>query len=130
MIMKIKFELDKNETNACIDIYNSFIQDEGRRLKSCNIKVVNKAIVIDTIIMEDEGIIYDIDVKPGFVKWILNRVKPVIVSVVNIIKLLKDLFEDTILASGSTKVIVDGQTVYTNQDEAHSNDLDADLCLL
>lgn len=128
--MKIKFELDKNETNACIDIYNSFIQDEGRRLKSCNIKVVNKAIVIDTIIMEDEGIIYDIDVKPGFVKWILNRVKPVIVSVVNIIKLLKDLFEDTILASGSTKVIVDGQTVYTNQDEAHSNDLDADLCLL
>lgn len=128
--MKIKFELDKNETNACIDIYNSFIQDEGRRLKSCNIKVVNKAIVIDTIIMEDEGIIYDIDVKSGFVKWILNRVKPVIVSVVNIIKLLKDLFEDTILASGSTKVIVDGQTVYTNQDEAHSNDLDADLCLL
>lgn len=128
--MKIKFELDKNETNACIDIYNSFIQDEGRRLKSCNIKVVNKAIVIDTIIMEDEGIIYDIDVKPGFVKWILNRVKPVIVSAVNIIKLLKDLFEDTILASGSTKVIVDGQTVYTNQDEAHSNDLDADLCLL
>lgn len=128
--MKIKFELDKNETNACIDIYNSFIQDEGRRLKSCNIKVVNKAIVIDTIIMEDEGIIYDIDVKPGFVKWILNRVKPVVVSVVNIIKLLKDLFEDTILASGSTKVIVDGQTVYTNQDEAHSNDLDADLCLL
>lgn len=128
--MKIKFELDKNETNACIDIYNSFIQDEGRRLKSCNIKVVNKAIVIDTIIMEDEGIIYDIDVKPGFVKWFLNRAKPVIVSIVNIIKLLKDLFEDTILASGSTKVIVDGQTVYTNQDEAHSNDLDADLCLL
>lgn len=128
--MKIKFELDKNETNACIDIYNSFIQDEGRRLKSCNIKVVNKAIVIDTIIMEDEGIIYDIDVKPDFVKWFLNRAKPVIVSIVNIIKLLKDLFEDTILASGSTKVIVDGQTVYTNQDEAHSNDLDADLCLL
>lgn len=128
--MKIKFELDKNETNACIDIYNSFIQDEGRRLKSCNIKVVNKAIVIDTIIMEDEGIIYDIDVKPDFVKWFLNRTKPVIVSIVNIIKLLKDLFEDTILASGSTKVIVDGQTVYTNQDEAYSNDLDADLCLL
>lgn len=128
--MKIKFELDKNETNACIDIYNSFIQDEGRRLKSCNIKVVNKAIMMDTIIMEDEGIIYDIDVKPGFVKWILNRVKPVVVSIVNIIKLLKDLFEDTILASGSTKVIVDGQTVYTNQDEEHSNDLDADLCLL
>lgn len=130
MIMKIKFELDKNETNACIDIYNSFIQDEGRRLKSCNIKVVNKAIVMDTIIMEDEGIIYDIDVKPDFVKWFLNRTKPVIISIVNIIKLLKDLFEDTILASGSTKVIVDGQTVYTNQDEAHSNDLDADLCLL
>lgn len=128
--MKIKFELDKNETNACIDIYNSFIQDEGRRLKSCNIKVVNKAIVMDTIIMEDEGIIYDIDVKPDFVKWFLNRTKPVIISIVNIIKLLKDLFEDTILASGSTKVIVDGQTVYTNQDEAHSNDLDADLCLL
>lgn len=128
--MKIKFELDKNETNACIDIYNSFIQDEGRRLKSCNIKVVNKAIMMDTIIMEDEGIIYDIDVKPDFVKWFLNRTKPVIVSIVNIVKLLKDLFEDTILASGSTKVIVDGQTVYTNQDEAHSNDLDADLCLL
>lgn len=128
--MKIKFELDKNETNACIDIYNSFIQDKGRRLKSCNIKVVNKAIMMDTIIMEDEGIIYDIDMKADFVKWFLNRAKPVIVSIVNIIKLLKDLFEDTILASGSTKVIVDGQTVYTNQDEAHSNDLDADLCLL
>lgn len=128
--MKIKFELDKNETNACIDIYNSFIQDEGRRLKSCNIKVVNKAIMMDTIIMEDEGIIYDIDVKPDFVKWFLNRAKPVIVSIVNIVKLLKDLFEDTILASGSTKVIVDGQTTYTNQDEVHSNDFDVDLCLL